>query len=162
MNTISRFAGQYRFLSNFFLCEVEYGWIYPSVEHAFQAAKTLDLEARQPFWRPERPMTPAEAKRAGRQLKLRADWEDVKLGIMEELIRIKFGCKDVHNPDPTKLVLRELLLKTGNAELIEGNNWGDRFWGVDGSGDNHLGEILMKIRAFMQCAEIANGYKVKT
>jgi predicted NAD-dependent protein-ADP-ribosyltransferase YbiA (DUF1768 family) len=45
--------------------------------------------------------------------------------------------------------LRELLAGTRNAELIEGNYWGDRFWGVyvgDGKGENHLGKILMQVR----------------
>lgn len=80
------------------------------------------------------------AKRQGRQVALREDWEEVKVGLMEEVVRAKF----FQNPD-----LGKRLLATGDTPLVEGNTWGDTCWGVDtrtGQGENHLGLILMKIR----------------
>ncbi|HKQ50267.1 MAG TPA: NADAR family protein [Phycisphaerae bacterium] len=134
---ISSFFGEYRFLSNFWPAVVEYENItFSSVEHAYQAAKTLDMAERR---RIAAIVEPGDAKRAGRALRLRPDWEQVKIGVMEDCVRYKF----THHAD-----LREKLLATGDAELIEGNTWGDRFWGVcDGQGENHLGKILMKVRA---------------
>ena len=77
--------------------------------------------------------------RLGRRIELRPDWEEVKIEIMRQVLKSKF----THNPE-----LREKLIATGNTELIEGNNWNDRFWGVcRGVGKNHLGKLLMEIRA---------------
>jgi ribA/ribD-fused uncharacterized protein len=127
---IDRFDGEYHFLSNFYPVSV-FG--YPSVENAYQAAKTLNREERLPF----RECSPAQAKKLGRRLVLRPDWEDRKLEIMRVLVRKKF-----EHPE-----LRQRLLETGNQDLIEGNCWGDRFWGVcRGEGKNHLGQILMEVR----------------
>jgi len=134
---IMEFRGKYKFLSNFFMLDqwIEFdGLRYPSVEHAFHASKTLNVNQRKYI---SGLLTPGEAKRQGRKLKLRPDWELVKLDIMEELVRKKFQ-------DPK---LRTWLLETGSMELIEGNTWHDQFWGVyKGKGENHLGKILMKIR----------------
>lgn len=132
---ISSFSGNYRFLSNFWPCEVRFDdEAYTSVEHAYVAAKVLDRQARQAV---QACPTPGFAKRLGRTLTLRADWEAIKLGVMEDLLRQKFS----------KPALRELLLATDNDELVEGNTWGDTFWGVcDGVGQNHLGKLLMRIR----------------
>lgn len=83
----------------------------------------------------------------GRRVKLRPDWEQVKTAVMEEVVRAKF----TQNPD-----LAALLLSTGDAELIEGNTWGDTCWGVDlrtGRGENRLGRILMKVRAELAAAQ---------
>jgi N-glycosidase YbiA len=135
---IDRFIGPYKFLSNFYDFPVDYdGVVYSSVEAAYQAAKTLDLEARRPFERYD----PAEAKKYGRNLKLRDGWETLRLQVMEELLRSKFGDAG----------LRQKLLDTGARELIEGNYWYDRFWGMcQGTGENHLGKLLMKIRVEMR------------
>ena len=76
----------------------------------------------------------------GRLVPLRPDWEAVKVGIMEEIVRAKF----IQHPE-----LAARLLATGDKVLVEGNHWGDTFWGVDtrtGQGHNHLGRILMKVR----------------
>ncbi len=134
---IASFSGEYRYLSNFWPAEVTFeGHRYPSVEHAYQAAKTLDAEARA---RIAALPTPSEAKRAGRALTYRADWDRVKLDVMERCVRDKFI---------NHAVLGAKLLATGEAELVEGNDWGDEFWGVcEGRGANHLGKILMKVRA---------------
>lgn len=132
---ITSFQGRYRFLSNFYLSPVRWGGIvYPTVEHAYQALKTGDYEERA---RVAALTTPGEAKRAGRAFHLPANWESTKVDKMEHLLYRKF----------TKYELRKLLLETGNEGLVEGNTWGDTFWGVyRGSGRNMLGRLLMRIR----------------
>jgi ribA/ribD-fused uncharacterized protein len=134
--TIREFDDEYEFLSNFFPSKITYeGVTYPTVEHAFQAQKTLDNDHR---IRMSKYAKPNEAKRAGGRLKLRKDWEEVKFQIMLELVRLKFrkGSK-----------LAKELLHTGNAKLVEGNWWNDVTWGVcGGRGKNWLGKILMQIR----------------
>lgn len=136
---ISKFDGRYGWLSNFWPAEVEYDdEMYPSSEHAYQAAKTLDLEARK---RIRLEPSPGRVKRMGRRLELREGWEEVKLVVMASILYDKF----TRHPD-----LRQKLIDTGSAELIEGNNWGDRFWGVDGTGKNHLGRILMALRDYLR------------
>lgn len=132
---IESFRGDYSFLSNFYYVKIEFdGETYPSVEHAYQAAKTLDLKEREKIQKAD---TPAKAKRLGKGITLRKDWETKKVVIMEELLRKKFKQKE----------LKRLLLRTKNEELIEGNNWGDTFWGkFKGKGKNVLGKLIMKIR----------------
>jgi len=134
---IDRFFGDYIFLSNFYLHPVHYaGETYPSVEHAFQAAKTLNLAWRE---RIRRAPMPKDAKRLGHRVPLRPDWEQHKVAAMSTLVQAKFA-------DP---LLVAKLQSTGDALLVEGNTWGDRFWGVDrrtGLGLNHLGRILMAVR----------------
>ena len=134
--SIDRFEGPCFFLSNFHASSVVWeGDIYPTVEHAFQAAKTQDPVERR---RVRLASTPAEAKRLGRRVCLRADWESAKLGVMEALLRQKFF-------DPE---LAEALRATAPHDLVEGNTWNDRFWGVcRDKGQNHLGRLLMKVRA---------------
>lgn len=142
---IDRFHGAARFLSNFAACKLFYeGWFYPTVEHAYQAAKTLDTVRR---YRISECKTPGEAKKLGQMQPLRKDWEQIKLEVMEDLLNIKF--QQPH--------FRRLLLETGDAQLIEGNTWGDTFWGQCpvGNGTNHLGQILMKIRHELREAERA-------
>jgi N-glycosidase YbiA len=132
---IDKFDGGYRFLSNFYMHPVKLdGVIYPSSEHGYQAAKTLDPAQREII---RTCSTPGQAKRAGKKVSLRPDWESVKLQVMEDLVRQKFNSPG----------LKELLLSTNNDELVEGNAWGDTYWGVcNGRGQNHLGKILMKVR----------------
>lgn len=134
--SIDEFRGKYFFLSNFYSAPVEYqGYRFENNEAAFQAAKC-----------PERMLdfcglTPNRAKQLGRKVPLRPDWELVKYDVMYEVCMAKF----TQNPD-----LLSKLLATGDAELIEGNTWGDRVWGVDlcrGYGENHLGKILMRVRS---------------
>ncbi len=139
---IDSFQGQYRFLSNFWPAEVQFeGLIYPTAEHAYQAAKTPDRAERQ---RIAALPTPGDAKRAGAALPKRPDWDAKKLAVMELVVRDKF----TRNPD-----LRAKLLATHHAQLIEGNTWNDQFWGVcNGKGENHLGRILMKVRDELRSA----------
>jgi ribA/ribD-fused uncharacterized protein len=136
---IKCFAGEYAFLSNFYRCDVTYeGRIYPSVEHAYQAAKTLDDSARDKI---ARAPTPGAAKYLGRFVELRCNWSAVRLLVMRDLLREKFACPE----------LADKLTATGACELIEGNYWGDAFWGKtdlgNGPGENWLGRLLMQVRS---------------
>lgn len=136
MKDIKEFKGDYFFLSNFYPCSIEYeGIIYSSVEAAYQAQKTLDKNKRKSFSN----LTASQSKQKGKRIELRHDWEDVKVPIMKTLVYIKFNNKE----------LREKLINTGDCLLIEGNWWGDTFWGVcNGVGENVLGEILMGARDY--------------
>lgn len=133
---IVRFEGPHQFLSNFY--ELSFMWrgrFAESAEHHFQAAKTDDEEHK---WKILHARSPGMAKRLGRKAPLRDDWDETRLSIMESIVRTKF-----QNPN-----LRVALIATGDRELIEGNWWGDTYWGMcKGVGENHLGKILMKVRA---------------
>lgn len=132
---IASFSGPHRFLSNFYPAAVQLdGLPFTTVEAAFQAAKTLAPEMRGRFTT----LSPADAKRLGRMMQLRGDWEGVKRTVMRERLRQKFA------PGTT---LRAQLDATAPQELIEGNTWGDTYWGVcRGVGENWLGKLLMEIR----------------
>ena len=131
--SISAFRGAYDFLSNFYPAPITYnGLVFQNNEAAFQVAKCPERSAEFCF------LNPSEAKRLGRRVKLRNDWDQIKDMVMYEICKAKFR----QNPD-----LAERLISTSNFELIEGNNWGDHIWGVcDGYGENRLGKILMRIR----------------
>lgn len=133
---VDRFAGRYSFLSNFYQAWIAYEDLcYPSVEHAYQAAKCANLLDRKLIQQAE---TAHKAKRLGRRVKLVDGWDDKKIPVMDQLLRIKFT-------DP---YLAEQLIKTYPAKLIEGNTWNDTFWGVyNDEGENHLGKLLMGVRA---------------
>ena len=136
VTAILGFFHEYEFLSNFYPSEVNYeGMTYCTVEHAFQAAKTVDGRVR--TWI-QIQKTPGKAKKQGRSLLLRPDWEKVKYDIMKELVTQKFTRHQK---------LGEQLLSTGDKYLEETNHWGDTYWGVcRGKGTNHLGKILMEVR----------------
>ena len=148
---IDRFAGEYSFLSNFYECEVEYeGLTYRSSEAAFQAAKVLEdtpdatRDAREEFTT----ITASQSKRLGRQIKLRSNWDSLRDGIMLEILRNKFT---------RNVELREKLIGTGDATLIEGTTWHDNYWGecscpkcVNKPKHNKLGKLLMKVRLEFQ------------
>lgn len=138
---ITSFHGANRFLSNFYYAPIEFeGAVYPTLEHAFQAAKTTDPTQRLPF---QQATHPAEARRLGRRIALRKDWEAVKIQIMEQLLRQKFTAYPA---------LGKALVMTAGQELIEGNAHGDTFWGIcRGQGQNWLGRLLMKIREEIAC-----------
>lgn len=149
---ISSFKGDYAFLSNFAVSLVKFdGLHFSTVEHAYQAAKTVVSEERRDVMRAS---TPGAAKRAGRRVTMREGWEDMKLQIMEDLLRQKFD----------QASFQEALLATGDAKLVEGNTWGDTYWGFDtrtGKGENHLGKLLMKIREELW-KEQENGRSTRT
>lgn len=137
---ITSFRGPYRFLSNFAPVNVRlhvggYLEFYPSVEHAYQAAKCLDLDERRKI---RLAPSPGAAKKLGKLVLLRPDWETVKIGIMLDLLTQKFS----QEPFRTKLIA------TGDAQLVESNTWGDIYWGVcNGKGENVLGRLLMRVRS---------------
>lgn len=131
---ICGFFNDYRWLSNFWQCKITYeGLTYSSVENAYQAAKTVIQEERLPFLN----VHAVRAKRLGKKLTLRPDWENVKLDVMLDLLRLKFAHEE----------LKKKLLDTGEEYLEETNNWYDFYWGVcNGNGENHLGRLLMQVR----------------
>jgi len=135
MSIIDSFSGDYSFLSNFYPVDVEFdGEVYPSVEHAYQAAKTYDISARELI---RLTVDPGRAKQLGKAVEIHSEWDKTKISIMNELLVKKFQ-------DPK---LRIMLMNTEGSDLLEGNYWGDTFWGVcNGVGKNHLGQILMSIR----------------
>lgn len=152
---ITSFNGDFRWLSNFYPLNKKYlvrleddvlPDVYPTVEHAYQAAKFDDPVIRSRFL--PTTLTAGQAKRLGGNRlfvnDMRGDWFDVRVEVMTDLLQQKFQ-------DPG---LRELLCMTGSAEIIEGNNWHDNFWGdchcsqcatIDGK--NILGDILMTLRS---------------
>lgn len=136
MKRIEGFKGEFRFLSNFWPVDVMFdGYKYPSVEHAYQSAKTFNIQQRKVI---RGVISPVNAKRLGAAVDKRLDWDDIKLDVMYDLVKQKFT---------NDLVLRDALLATGDAYIEETNYWHDHFWGVcDGIGHNHLGKILMKVR----------------
>lgn len=147
---ISSFTGSYAFLSNFAGCSIEFdGEEYDSVEHAFQAAKTLDENeryiVRSAIW-------PRDAKRAGRRVTLRPDWDQIKVEVMWSLVWQKFTRPDRHGRN----YFADRLLDTQLEVLVEGNHWGDTTWGVcNGHGLNLLGNILMQVRAHLLTFRLA-------
>ena len=132
---INAFRNEYFFLSNFYEAPITYyGITYKNNEAAFQAQKCKSRDEQMRFAN----LSPAEAKKLGRRVELRKDWEDIKISIMREIVSAKFN----QNPD-----LSKKLIETGDEYLEEGNDWGDRIWGtVDGKGANNLGRILMEER----------------
>lgn len=137
---IDRFSGEHRFLSNFSEHAVYYKRrIWPTAEHAYQAMKATTKSEQEKI---RLSLTPAEAKKKGRKLNLRSDWEYVKVQFMTEIVTAKFK----QNPE-----IKDMLLETLDAHLVEGNDWGDTYWGqVNGKGENKLGQILMYVRFEIQ------------
>jgi ribA/ribD-fused uncharacterized protein len=143
---IDKFEGDYEFLSNFYRQNLPIcfeGENYPTVEHAFQAAKTLDKGERTKI---RHVTTPGRAKQLGRAVKLRKNWNSIRVVIMLELLRNKFAPEKMANK------LRE----TKNTKLIEGNYWHDNFWGIcvcstcwaiKHKKQNILGKLLMQVRS---------------
>lgn len=132
---IRGFQGEYRWLSNFWLTNVMlYGIQFGSVESAYQAAKTLDKDLQKKI----SDFCPADAKRIGKTIPMRPDWNDVKIDVMRFLLSQKFA---PYTPMADKII------DTCDAVIIEDNHWGDTFWGVcRGQGQNHLGRLLMEQR----------------
>lgn len=129
---IDEFRDEYRWLSNFWVYDTTTGI---TVEHRYQAAKATNYEDWCTIMQSE---SPYHAKKLGKVLEVRPDWDIIKLPLMEEFVRDKFI---------SNLSLRNKLLNTRGAFLIEGNQWGDTYWGVcNGVGNNHLGKILMRVR----------------
>lgn len=134
---INQFVGKYRFLSNFSPSTVKIGeYTYLNAEAAFQAQK--DRNRQHEFIL----LDPSAAKRLGRRVVLRDDWEEVKDHMMYSVVVAKFE----QNPE-----LATKLIETGDVHLEEGNNWNDTYWGVSkGVGENMLGRILMMVRNYLK------------
>lgn len=138
---VDSFRGDHGFLSNFARSDIDLdGETYRTVEHAFQAAKTDVASERE---RLRNTPSPLIVKRLGKKVTLRPGWDAMRVQVMGRFLRAKF-C----DPD-----LAAKLLATGDMPLYEGNHWGDTFWGtVDGRGQNHLGRLLMEIRAELRAS----------
>lgn len=136
-NTIESFQGEYRYLSNFYECSVPYDYlIFKTSEHAFQAAKAKHNNDWLNIWSLK---FPSQAKKIGKTIEIKENWENIRIKVMYDIVFNKF----LFNLKTIGLQL----LKTNDAILIEGNTWGDQFWGVsNGFGYNHLGHILMQVR----------------
>ena len=134
MNVINSFDGEYDFLSNFYECPILWkGNLYRNSESIYQSYKTLD---NVPFDFTK--TTGSQAKKISKKLNVRPDWNKIKFDLMYEICQEKFN----QNTD-----IAQKLMNTGDAILIEGNYWGDTYWGkCNGVGQNNLGKILMKIR----------------
>lgn len=142
--SVQYFRGKWAKLGNYSACTIFYkGHAYMSVEHAYQAQKSLD-PAIQKMIRDQ--PTPATAKKLARSVILRPDWDQIKLSLMKDLLREKFS----QEPE------RSILLSTGDQELIEGNWWQDRYWGQCpiGVGENKLGELLMDVRSELRAGTL--------
>jgi len=139
---------EHKFLSNFYLCEVEFvGIIYPSVEHAYMSAKSneeVEIDGVKYNWKKYCALptvSPGKIKSESRFVTLVDNWDYLRMHIMHVCLLNKFS-----KPD-----MRARLLATGDQNIQEGNWHGDRFWGVDlrenpNVGENHLGRLLMEIR----------------
>ena len=133
-----RFRNEYWFLSNMYPCSIWYEgaldgkYIFRSVETIFQMMKCDDDNEKKGF----ELLNGFEAKKRGRRVKLRDDWNEIKLDVMRDILEVKFSIPD----------LRNKLIRV-NDEIVEDNNWGDRYWGrCNGIGKNMLGKLLMEIR----------------
>lgn len=135
---IIEFQNEYRWLSNFAPVEIELdGGKYPSVEHAYMSAKSDSAEWKR--FCADRNNSAGDVKRKSRTIKLKPNWEHVKLEVMGNCIAQKFS------KDPYK----SKLLATGDVHIQEGNRWNDKFWGVclkTNKGQNHLGKLIMSVR----------------
>lgn len=131
----SRGAPEFRFLSNFWFSPMVLdGLWYATVEHLYQSAKAAGAEREAIRTAP----TPHEARRLGQLVALPDSWASRRLPVMGTAVWLKFKNAE----------LRQMLLATDDAELVEFAPWGDRFWGVDRDlvGENNLGKILMATR----------------
>ena len=143
--SVTSFSGQYRFLSNFMSPPIPWeGLVFATVEHAFQWTK-MDTEAGR--MAVAGATSPGNAKRVAKEHPMRFDWDFVKVDVMRELLRLKFSDQ----------FYADWLLAT-DGDLIEGNSWGDTFWGVcNGVGQNNLGKLLMELRNELRAAQRNKG-----
>lgn len=146
------FDGGYSWLSNFHECEVAFmiahkgavdELVFDSTESAFQAMK-CPSRAKEFVG-----LNPSQAKKLGRKVELRPDWEHFKIEAMRMCLVNKFGYNDE---------LADKLLATGDRDLVEGNYWNDEFWGVSWKGgQNNLGKLLMEVREGIRKSRQKNG-----
>lgn len=140
---INQFKNEYEMFSNFYPVTVYFeGRAYPSVEHAFVAAKSYDPFFRAKLSRLSRHKA-WKAKEMGQEVKLRSNWNIIRVPIMRDLQIQKYNYKK----------FREKLLSTGEEEIVEGNYWHDNYWGdcyckkcKNIPGENMLGKLIMEAR----------------
>ena len=150
---ITSFKDDYEFLSNFYPCKITIaGYTFPSVENAYQAMKCANLSDYGQFVN----IGPAEAKKLGRKVQLRSDWEQIKYNVMRQLLDLKFQDK----------VLLKMLQDTAPESIIEGNYWHDNYWGMCQCDKckskikyNHLGELLQRKRNLSGTSDIYTMYE---
>lgn len=134
---IKEFKNQYFFLSNFYEYPIYYNkLVFCNAEAAFQAQKAMNEKDQYKFIN----LNASQARKLGKTVQLRKDWEEIKDNVMYEIVKRKFTINKE---------LQQKLLETKEEELIEGNWWHDTYWGVDsktGIGQNKLGKILTKVR----------------
>ena len=141
-DAIVSFRGEHRFLSNFGFCSITLeGVELPSLEHAFVASKVNQEDVRCKAMEISN-MTTSEAKRHGRRIPIRNDWNEIRVDVMRALIEQKFNFINMNG---------KKLMATKDRMLIEGNEWGDRYWGMERTdigyeGHNNLGNLLMERR----------------
>lgn len=144
---IKEFKNQYFFLSNFYECPIYYNkLVFCNAEAAFQAQKVIDEKEQYKFIN----LNASQARKLGKTIALREDWEEVKDNIMYEVVKRKFTVNKE---------LQQKLIDTKDEELVEGNWWHDTYWGVDsktGIGKNKLGKILMKVREEVKSSNAIN------
>jgi ribA/ribD-fused uncharacterized protein len=142
---IEEFVEEYSWLSNFWPVEIQvFGASFPSVEHAYMSQKNLSSEWKEKCQ--DSRISAAQIKKMSREIDLREDWESVKIDVMYQALCAKFEVPE----------MKEKLLGTGYAFLMEGNTWNDTFWGVDiktRKGKNMLGKLLMQVREKIQISE---------
>lgn len=145
-DVINNFAGPYAWLSNFYISPIIYnGLSYSTNEHFFQSKKIANFHDSEKV---RTVINPGKAKRLGRKFEMIEKWDDVKIETMLLGLFLKFS----QHPD-----LKQALINTGDAILIEGNRWHDNFWGdcvcpkcskIEGM--NHLGKSLMRLRSIFK------------
>ena len=144
---IKEFKNQYFFLSNFYEYPIYYNkLVFCNAEAAFQAQKVINEKDQYKFIN----LNASQARKLGKTVQLRKDWEEIKDNVMYEIVKRKFTINKE---------LQQKLLETKEEELVEGNWWHDTYWGVDsktGIGQNKLGKILMKVRE-----EVKNNNAIK-
>lgn len=182
MKSIDKFQGETRWLSNFWFLESTFldkdifqvigtafdqstklifeKYRYPTTEHAYQAMKIGDARERKEFIDKHNylNLTPGEVKKLSRKMKMRPDWDEVKLDVMYQLQKFKFSEANpklraqlvgttLWGVSKHAAVTQKALDDPNNfAYLTEGNTWGDKFWGCSPDGENHLGKIIMEVR----------------
>ncbi len=146
--TVDHFTGAYAFLASDYWADVLFEeQLYPTVEHASQAAKTKSVVQRE---RIRRAPTPQQARRLGQRLRLRADWKTFRLPLMVTLLQQKFN--PLIHPQ-----LAQALLATEERLLLAGYPYCGPFWGVDletGAGENWLGRLLMQLRTELTVRQV--------
>lgn len=144
---IKEFKNQYFFLSNFYEYPIYYNkLVFCNAEAAFQAQKVINEKDQYKFIN----LNASQARKLGKTVQLRKDWEEIKDNVMYEIVKRKFTINKE---------LQQKLLETKEEELVEGNWWHDTYWGVDsktGIGQNKLGKILMKVREEVKSSNAIN------